>query len=198
MPTARNLRIAIEEALADRVPAALTLAPKAARQGVSSGISEVDEALPSGLPCGVITELVGAECSGRTSLALAYVAAVVGSGNVCAWVDVADALCPESVAANGVDLERLLWVRCGSLQPKPSRAALALGGSTARPEIEKEAGASPKPRHTGGGEPASSFRRPGTCRRLSLRCFNRMAVCTIGRFGGRDDPSAPRGRRTGR
>jgi hypothetical protein len=32
---------------------------------------------------------------------------------VCAWIDVSDALDPESAAAANVDLSRLLWVRCG-------------------------------------------------------------------------------------
>jgi hypothetical protein len=35
------------------------------------------------------------------------------AGKVCAWVDVSNALHPESAAATGVDLSRLLWVRCG-------------------------------------------------------------------------------------
>jgi hypothetical protein len=34
-------------------------------------------------------------------------------GKVCAWVDVSDTLHPESAAAMGVDLSRLLWIRCG-------------------------------------------------------------------------------------
>jgi hypothetical protein len=34
-------------------------------------------------------------------------------GKVCAWVDVSDTLHPESAAALGVDLSRLLWIRCG-------------------------------------------------------------------------------------
>jgi hypothetical protein len=35
------------------------------------------------------------------------------TGKVCAWIDVSNALHPESAAAEGVDLSRLLWVRCG-------------------------------------------------------------------------------------
>jgi hypothetical protein len=38
------------------------------------------------------------------------------AAKVCAWVDVSNALHPESAAASGVDLSRLLWVRCGVLQ----------------------------------------------------------------------------------
>ena len=45
---------------------------------------------------------------------LMFVAHMTGSGNVCAWVDVCDGLDPESAAAAGVDLKRLLWTRCGA------------------------------------------------------------------------------------
>ncbi len=60
-----------------------------------------------------MTEFTGPESSGRTTLALTYMAAITSAGGVCAWIDVADTLDPESAAASGVDLERLLWVRCG-------------------------------------------------------------------------------------
>jgi RecA/RadA recombinase len=83
------------------------------RETFPTGILPVDELLHGGFPVGVITEIVGAECSGRTSLALSFVAGVIRAGNVCAWVDVSDTLHPESAAAAGVDLRRLLWVRCG-------------------------------------------------------------------------------------
>jgi recombination protein RecA len=78
-----------------------------------TGIGAVDEALEGGLPVGALTEMIGAECSGRTALALAFVAQVTRAEKVCAWVDVSNALSPESAAASGVDLARLLWVRCG-------------------------------------------------------------------------------------
>jgi len=35
------------------------------------------------------------------------------AGKVCAWVDISNAMHPESAAAAGVDLSRLLWIRCG-------------------------------------------------------------------------------------
>jgi hypothetical protein len=73
----------------------------------------VDELLHGGLPMGALTEMTGAECCGRTSLALSFVAALTRAERVCAWVDGSDALSPESAAAAGVDLRRLLWVRCG-------------------------------------------------------------------------------------
>jgi hypothetical protein len=56
--------------------------------------------------------VLGPESSGRTSLALAFLAQRTAEGQVCAWVDASDALDPESAAANGVELTHLLWVRC--------------------------------------------------------------------------------------
>jgi hypothetical protein len=110
---ATTLRAQIEAALADRIPSALTPAPKIMRQVAATGICAVDELLDGGLPLGSITEMVGTECSGRTSLALSFIARMTQTAKVCAWIDVSDALDPGSAAAAGVDLLRLLWVRCG-------------------------------------------------------------------------------------
>jgi hypothetical protein len=73
----------------------------------------VDELLDGGLPLGAITEIAGPECSGRTSLSLSVLAGLTQASKVCAWIDVSDGLDPESAAAAGVELSRLLWVRCG-------------------------------------------------------------------------------------
>jgi recombination protein RecA len=113
MASAFALRSQIEADLADRIPSALTPAPRTVRPVVPTGVVAVDEVLDGGLPVGVLTEMVGAECTGRTALALSFVAQVTRTEKVCAWVDVSDALSPESAAACGVDLTRLLWVRCG-------------------------------------------------------------------------------------
>jgi recombination protein RecA len=113
MPSAVALRSQIETTLAARIPAALTPAARVIREVMPTGVAAVDEVLRGGLPVGALTEMVGAECSGRTSLALKFVAEVTKAEKVCAWVDASDALSPESAAACGVDLARLLWVRCG-------------------------------------------------------------------------------------
>ena len=113
MPNAQQLRAQIEATLAERIPSALTPLPRMARPVASTGVSAVDLLLQGGFPVGAITELVGPECSGRTSLALSFVAGMTRAARVCAWVDVSDALHPESAAAVGVDLSRLLWTRCG-------------------------------------------------------------------------------------
>ncbi len=52
-------------------------------------------------------------------MALSFTAQITRSERVCAWIDVSDALEPEAAAANGVDLARLLWVRCGVADTMP-------------------------------------------------------------------------------
>src|SRR5882762_8609783 len=79
----------------------------------SSGIQQVD-ALTGGLPRGCLTEVSGAESCGRTSLLFAALSAATRREEICALIDVSDAFDPYSAAAAGVDMGRLLWVRCGS------------------------------------------------------------------------------------
>jgi recA bacterial DNA recombination protein len=78
---------------------------------VSSGIPELD-ALTGGFPRGCLTEICGTASSGRTSILLSALAHATRNGEVCALVDSNDALNPASAAAAGVEMERLLWVRC--------------------------------------------------------------------------------------
>jgi recombination protein RecA len=86
---------------------------------VSSGIQEID-LLTGGLPRGCLTEVCGAASSGRTSLLLSVLAASTGRGEVCALVDVSDALDPVSAHAAGVHFEKLLWARCGKASSRKS------------------------------------------------------------------------------
>jgi recombination protein RecA len=113
MSAAAVLRLQIEAALAQRIPSALTPMARVMRPVAATGVEAVDALLEGGLPVGAITEMAGPEGSGRTSLALSFLAGIGREGGVGAWVDVSDSLDPESAAAAGVDLERLLWVRCG-------------------------------------------------------------------------------------
>ena len=133
MPSAAALRLQIESALSSRIPAALTPAPRVIRPTAPTGIAALDERLGGGLPIGALSELTGPECSGRTSLALSFLAGLTGEGRVCAWIDVSDALDPESAAAIGVDLDRLLWIRCGR-----EAQQLALPGFETAPKIPEK------------------------------------------------------------
>jgi recombination protein RecA len=97
--------------LAGLAPAS-RLAVRPSPEMVSSGIREID-ALTGGLPRGCLSEICGPTSSGRTSVLLAAMAAATRRDEVCALVDATDALDAASAAAAGVDLEKLLWVRCG-------------------------------------------------------------------------------------
>jgi hypothetical protein len=83
----------------------------------SSGIAAID-ALTGGLPRGCLTEIFGPASSGRTTVLLAALAAATRREEFCALVDASDALDPQSAATSGVDLDRLLWVRCGENPPR--------------------------------------------------------------------------------
>lgn len=117
MPSASALRIQIEHSLERRFPAALSPIPRTIVETAATGIPEVDHLLNGGLPVGAISEITGPVSSGRTSLALAFLARRTEEGCVCAWVDVHDALDSESAAANGVALRQLLWIRCKNAGP---------------------------------------------------------------------------------
>ena len=127
MASASALRIEIERSLENRFPAALTPAPKSYREVAATGVAAVDTLLEGGFPVGAISEVTGPASSGRTSLTLAFLARRTEAGQICAWVDVADAFDPESAAASGVGLKQLLWVRCGEhtapSQPKQPASA---------------------------------------------------------------------------
>jgi recombination protein RecA len=109
------IRLQVESELSSRIPAALTPLPRTIRPKNPTGIPELDDLLGGGFPIGAVTELVGAECTGRTSLVLSFIAQLTQTNKVCAWVDTSNALDPLSAASMGVDLRRLLWVRCGEL-----------------------------------------------------------------------------------
>jgi recombination protein RecA len=90
-----------------------------------TGISNLDAILCGGIPRGSIVELCSSASSGRTSLTLSMLANATERQETCAYIDVSDALDPMSVASAGVDLKRLLWIRCGPdtsspLQPQQS------------------------------------------------------------------------------
>jgi hypothetical protein len=127
MKSSSALRSQIEAALADRISSALTPVARTICEVIPTGIAPVDTLLHGGFPIGALTEIVGAECSGRTALALSFAAQITKAEKICAWVDVSNALSPESAAACGVDLARLLWVRCGVTQSRTAQTSLQEG-----------------------------------------------------------------------
>lgn len=102
------------------VTSASRLKARPAPEMVSSGISAIDT-LTGGLPRGCLTEICGPASSGRTTLLLSALAAATRRGEVCAVIDASDALDPQSAAEAGVDLDRMLWVRCGTINSPQRR-----------------------------------------------------------------------------
>src|SRR6266576_1925911 len=94
------------------ITSASRLEIRPAPEMVTSGIPALD-ALTGGLPRGCLTEICGPASSGRTTILLAALAASTRRGEYCAVIDASDALDPNSLAAAGIDLDHLLWVRCG-------------------------------------------------------------------------------------
>jgi hypothetical protein len=109
---ASDLRSRVEAVLENRIPRALTPPQRSIPELMPTGIASVD-ALTGGIPLGCLTEICGAASSGRTSVLMALLAQCMRRGEICAVVDASDAFDPQSAANTGVDLERLLWVRCG-------------------------------------------------------------------------------------
>ncbi|MGB6432136.1 MAG: hypothetical protein WBF06_16280 [Candidatus Acidiferrales bacterium] len=121
------LRSKLEAALAGRVAAPFAVRDRQLFQTVSAGIAEIDF-LTSGLPRGGLTEIYGPFCSGRTSLLLSALASRTNTGEVCALVDGCDAFDPHSAQAAGVELKKLLWVRCRNLDHALRATDLLLQG----------------------------------------------------------------------
>ncbi|HUI85510.1 MAG TPA: hypothetical protein VL240_14885 [Candidatus Binatia bacterium] len=104
-------RFQIESALGEQLASTLLLRERAAPLTVPTGITALD-ALTGGLPRGALSEIAGPASSGRTGVLVSALAGATRRQEVCALVDASDSFDPASAAAAGVNLERLLWVRC--------------------------------------------------------------------------------------
>ena len=108
------LRSQIESDLRGRVLSPFNYRDRNVFDLVSTGIPEMDVRV-GGLPRGAMTEICGQPCSGRTSVLLSALAARTSEGEACALVDARDSFHPATAHAVGVQLDRLLWVRCQSV-----------------------------------------------------------------------------------
>jgi hypothetical protein len=91
-------------------------------ESLSTGIGDVD-ALIEGCPRGRITEIAGPVSSGRTTLLHSILAEASRLGEFCALVDTSNSFDPHSAAAAGVNLKRLVWIRCRGNADHAMRAA---------------------------------------------------------------------------
>ncbi|HEX5000073.1 MAG TPA: hypothetical protein VFY29_17770 [Terriglobia bacterium] len=121
------LRARLESALRERILSPFTDPARRVSDSAPTGIAELD-ALIGGLPRGAITEIFGPPSSGRTGAAIAMLAQAAARDEACALVDGADAFDPQSGLAAGLDLAKLLWIRCGSIDQALKTTDLLLQG----------------------------------------------------------------------
>jgi len=62
---------------------------------------------------GSVVEIAGGPSTGKTSLAMAVLAQLTAAGEICACVDATGSFDPRSAVLAGVELNDLLWIRCG-------------------------------------------------------------------------------------
>jgi recombination protein RecA len=95
------------------------------RECLPTGIGPLD-ALTGGFPRGAISEVLGPDSSGRTTLLHSLLAAATAREEICAYVDTDDSFDPVSAAASGVALSQVVWVRCSHNTGHALKAADAL------------------------------------------------------------------------
>jgi len=84
------------------------------RECIPTRIGVLD-ALTGGIALNSLTEICGSsgESSGKTSVLISLLRQATRQERFCALVDAKDSFDPASAEASGVDLQHLLWVRCG-------------------------------------------------------------------------------------
>jgi recombination protein RecA len=149
---------------------------------VSCGIREIDE-LAGGLPRGCLSEICGPASSGRTSVLLSALAAATRRQEVCALVDATDALDAASAAATGVELEKLLWIRCTRTSDVgPRMLDFRPGIPSPRFEVRSSKSEGRRPMSAARG-PTSEVRSPGFDARLEQALRATDLLLQSGGFG---------------
>src|SRR6267143_556067 len=93
---------------------------------LSSGLAPLDDLIDGGIPRGRISEIIGRAGSGKTSLAASFAKSATHRGEVAAWLDASGTFDPESMAAAGVELRRMLWASMTTATRMPRVAASPL------------------------------------------------------------------------
>jgi len=100
---------AIRSQIETRIPSAFSVYQRPESKTIETGISGIDQ-LTRGIPVRALSEICG---TGKTSVLLSLLAKTTQQEHYCALVDAKDSFDPVSAQNLGVDLTRLLWVRCG-------------------------------------------------------------------------------------
>jgi hypothetical protein len=77
----------------------------------------------NGLQRGSIAEISGQRSSGKTSVCLNVLAQATRRGEICAFIDSCGSFHPQSAVDAGVELSRLIWIRCNGNSGHALRAA---------------------------------------------------------------------------
>lgn len=114
MISAALIRAQIEE----KLPTAFTTYRRAECGSIPTGIVAIDTVV-QGIPLHALTEICGSNftSSGKTSV-LTSLLAKGSQEHFCALVDATDSFDPRSAQTAGVNLKRLLWIRCGGRNMK--------------------------------------------------------------------------------
>lgn len=115
-----RLRATLDAAVARRIVNGSELIralDKARREeSLPTTLDGFDSLLGGGLQRGKVVELVARRAAGRFSVAMAALVAATTMGEAAAFVDLGDHFDPQIAEANGVDLQRLLWIRPHTLK----------------------------------------------------------------------------------
>ncbi|HLW52281.1 MAG TPA: hypothetical protein VKW06_05520 [Candidatus Angelobacter sp.] len=98
-----------------RLPGALTVYERAAHEVFPTGIAALDRHI-GGIPQSALTQFCtpAGMSSGKTSLLVSLMSQMTRREQFCALVDAGDCFDPSSAEPAGVNLARLLWIRCGN------------------------------------------------------------------------------------
>jgi hypothetical protein len=90
----------------------LSPSPRLTPKPLSTGAASIDDMTGGGIPRATLTEICGKVSSGRTSLLFSILRCGTEQGEFCVLVDAQNMFDPASAAVAGIQLNRLLWVRC--------------------------------------------------------------------------------------
>jgi hypothetical protein len=125
--TARTLRVDLEQLLhaggfGRTIPSRLLL-DHPVRDRLPTGIPDVDARLGGGIPAGAMTEWIGGVSAGLTGLVFSLLAGATARDEAVAYMDTDDRFDPLSAERRGIELGRLLWIRCGGRVDRALKAA---------------------------------------------------------------------------
>jgi hypothetical protein len=107
----------IRAQIESRLPGALTVYERSAPEVIPTGIFSLDQQI-HGIPQGALTQIHAplSSSSGKTALLVSLMAQLTRREQFGALVDAGDCFDPESAETAGVNLARVLWVRCSPQQ----------------------------------------------------------------------------------